>query len=157
MPASVAGGTHPELAKVNRPEDLQTIRQLARGVSHEHGVSPPGTRGRADPVRRDRRPPDLPAALLRAPARPVRVRPQARARPALGPGQRFERARSEYLLAFGARADKRHRHLQLALDELDIAPRIGRQRAELGDLVERLLPAGQGFVDRLAVVEIALV
>jgi hypothetical protein len=56
----------------------------------------------------------------------------------------------------GPRADQRDRHLELSLDELDVAARIFGQRAELGHLVERLVPARQRLVDRPAMVKVAL-
>ena len=39
----------------------------------------------------------------------------------LGSGERLERARREHALPLGAGADQRDRHLELALDELDVA------------------------------------
>src|SRR6185312_17377950 len=96
-------------------------------------------------------------ALLADPAaaaRPLWLRPPAR--PALGPREGLDRARREHALPLGARADQRHRHLELALDELHVAAGLGRERVQLGDLVERLRPARQRLEDRPAVVEVAL-
>ena len=66
-------------------------------------------------------------------------------------------AAREHALALGAGADMRHLDAELALDELDVAAGRGGQLGEPGRVVERLAPAGQRLVDRLGVVEVALV
>src|SRR5205823_13766678 len=48
-------------------------------------------------------------------------------------------------------------HVELPLDELDVAARRVRQLVELRDSVERLVPARQDAVYRPAVMEVALV
>ena len=63
----------------------------------------------------------------------------------------------EDALARSADADELDRHLELALDELDVAPRRLRQVVARAGAVERRLPAGQGLPDRARVVEVALV
>src|SRR5207253_6489744 len=57
----------------------------------------------------------------------------------------------------GARADERHVDVELALDELHVAPRRRRQVVDRRAGVERLLPARQRLVDGTGGVEVALV
>src|SRR5712692_7176695 len=60
-------------------------------------------------------------------------------------------------LALRTSADEGDRDVELALDELDVGLRCGRQRGRFADAVERLPPPGQRLIDGSAVVEVALV
>src|SRR5512132_4406545 len=59
---------------------------------------------------------------------------------------------SAHALALGSGSDQAHRHLELALDDLDVRLRCDRQA-----VVERLRPTLERLVDRAAVMEVGLV
>src|SRR5215218_4161257 len=63
----------------------------------------------------------------------------------------------EHALALAARADERHRDAHLPPDQLDVLARRRGQRGQILGLVEGLEPPGQHLVDRLGMVEVALV
>src|SRR5207248_11363210 len=62
----------------------------------------------------------------------------------------------EYALACSTDADELDRHVEIALDELDVVARRARQFVARRGAVEQLLPARERLPNRPRVVEVAL-
>ena len=109
--------------------EVKTPKSIACATTLPTSERPPSTK---------RRKPESRAMIVEACLRLERRSPAGRAR-----GRR--------------RCRQLDRHLELALDELDVAACGLRKRVAAGGAVDRLLPAGQRLLDRGGVVEVALV